>query len=261
MARRTIEGSRAVVTGASSGIGREIARELARRGAQLIVTARRTERLIPLVEQIRAQGGHAELVAGDITSAEVRRQVLDAAQTHYGGLDILINNAGQGAKGSFLAADAERLRQIMEVNFFAPAELIRSALLLLRHGIRPIVVNIGSVLGHRAVPYKSEYCASKFAIHGFSDSLRAELSHLGIDLLVVSPSTTRSELYDHTTENEPTAVARRHWAMPAHRVAVKTARAIERGRHEVILSAGGKSLVWLDRLVPPLADRLVARFG
>src|SRR5204862_1887651 len=113
----------------------------------------------------------------------------------FGGLDALVNNAGIGALGRFDQADEARLRQVMEVNFFAPAEFVREALPHLKAGNRPIVVNIGSVLGHRAVPEKSEYCASKFALHGFSDALRAELAPLGIDVLLVSPSTTTSEFF------------------------------------------------------------------
>ena len=99
-------------------------------------------------------------------------------------------------------AGEERLRRVMEVNFFAPVELIRSAIPLLREGKRPLIVNISSVFGHRAVPRKSEYCASKFALHGFSDALRAELAREGIDVLLVSPSTTQSEFFDMVLEHE-----------------------------------------------------------
>ena len=116
---------------------------------------------------------------------------MEAVQQETGGLDLLVNNAGVGALGEFAEADPQRLRTVMEVNFFAPAELIRAAMPLLRAGEQPMIVNIGSVLGHRAVPLKSEYCASKFALHGFSDAVRAELADQGIDLLMVSPSTTQ----------------------------------------------------------------------
>ena len=123
---------------------------------------------------------------------------------------------------------------------------------------------MGSVLGHRAVPRKSEYCASKFALHGFSDALRAELTPLGIHVLLVSPSTTHSEFFDRSrksleaTVHQPAVRAR---AMPASMVARRTIQAMRTGRHEIILPATGKLLVWLDRLWPALADRLVARFA
>jgi short-subunit dehydrogenase len=120
-------------------------------------------------------------------------------------------------------------------------------------------VNICSVLGHRAVPLKSEYCASKFALHGFSDSLRAELVADGIDVILVSPSTTESEFFDRVIDDR-SAQKRRSGMSPA-RVASATMRAIEKRRHEVIVPFEGKALVLIDRFWPSLADRIVARFG
>jgi len=261
MARRNISSARAIVTGASSGIGRAIAMELSRQGAQVVVTARREDRLRQLVAQIRAQGREARCVAGDITDPDVRRRCIDAASASFGGLDVLVNNAGIGALGLFADADEQRLRRIMEVNFFAPVELIRVALPLLGQGNRPIVVNIGSVLGHRAAARTSEYCASKFALHGMSDALRAELAGNGIDVLLVSPSTTESEFFDSVIERKgkPASVGDRK--MPADVVARRTVQAIRRGKHEIILGLGGGTLVWLDRIFPSLANWLVARFG
>jgi len=261
MARRTLCDSRAIVTGASSGIGWAIALELARRGVRSIVTARRADRLDELVSQIAALGGEVHAVAGDITDAQLRQRVLDTAAERFGGLDILINNAGVGAIGPFARANEQRLRRIMEVNFFAPAEMMRTALPMLREGRRPIVVNVSSVLGHRAVPKNSEYCASKFALHGLSDAVRAELAREGVDLLVVSPSTTASEFFDNVLERKGQLAWCKLGRASSASVARATVRAIRAGRHEIILSPGGKLLVWLDRLCPPLVNRLVARFG
>ena len=261
MARRDIQGSRAIVTGASSGIGRELALELARQGARQVLTARREERLRQLVAEITARGQEAHYIPGDIADADVRGHVIAASQEHYGGIDILVNNAGLGGIGPFAAATPERLRRIMEVNFFAPAELIRSALPLLQKGTHPIIVNVCSVLGHRAVPSKSEYCASKFALHGFSDALRAELGQVGIDLLLVNPSTTQTEFFDNVIDKQGDLWWSEWAATPAKVVARKTLRAIRRGKHEIILTIGGKLLVWFDRLAPGLTNRLVERFG
>jgi short-subunit dehydrogenase len=261
MSTRSIEGARILITGASSGIGRELARALLRQGANVVVTARREERLRELADEFRAAGRQVICVAGDITDATVRERVLRAAQDALGGLDILVNNAGVGANGLFSRAHADRLRRVMEVNFFAPAELTRAALPLLRAGRRPLIVNIGSVLGHVAVPRKSEYCASKFALHGLSDALRAELAREGMDLLLVSPSATESEFADNVLETDGRRPRRPLGRMSAQRVAQQVVRAMRRGRHEIILSPGGKLAVWLDRLCPPLVNRLIARFG
>ena len=156
MSRRAIQGSRAIVTGASSGIGREVARELARQGARVVITARREDRLRELAGQIAAEGGRVEWVAGDITDPEVRAKTIQTAADCFGGLDVLVNNAGVGATALFRDADPTRVRRVMEVNFFALVEMTRLALPLLAKGNRPIVVNVASILGHRGVPNRSE---------------------------------------------------------------------------------------------------------
>jgi len=261
MARRKIEGSRMIVTGASSGIGRALVRRLAERGARLVITARREERLSELKAECETAPGDVAIVPGDITEPDLRQRLLDAAGEHYGGLDVLINNAGIGAMGPFAEADEKRLRQVMEVDFFAAAELIRSALPLLRQSTRPMIVNVASVLAHRAIPGKSEYCAAKFALHGLSDSIRAELKGEGIDVLLVSPSTTSTEFF----EREIDARGRKpgftkYGSQSPDQVARHAVNAIRRGKDEVILTLGGKALVWLDRLCPPLANWVIARF-
>lgn len=259
MARRQISGARILLTGASSGIGQALARRLAARGARLLLTARRADRLAALCRELDEQGGEARFVAGDISDRGVRAQLVDAARQRWQALDVLVNNAGIGALGPLAAADEARLRRIMEVNFFAPVELTRQVVPLLRAGHRPLIVNVGSVLGHRAVPGKAEYCASKFALHGISDAWRAELAADGIDLLLVSPSTTASEFFEQVLSGRRPAGRRR--GMQPERVAQRIETAMKAGRHEIILSWGGWGLVWLDRLAPTFTNRLLARFG
>jgi short-subunit dehydrogenase len=228
MARRDLHGCRSIVTGASSGIGKHLALQLANAGAHLILTARREKRLGELVKQITSEGGLAHAVAGDVTDAEVRQRCVEMAVEQFDGLDALVNNAGVGAYGPFADADGDRLRRIMEVNFFAPVELTRAALEQLKKGNRPIVVNIGSILGHRAGVFNSEYCASKFALHGISDALRAELSRDGVDVLHICPSLTASEFADSVLDRgdrTPKFVGK---AMPPHLVARKTIRQCDR---------------------------------
>lgn len=261
MPSREIRGSRAIVTGASSGIGRALARELAQQGADLVITARRAERLAELAETLRALGRRVETVAGDITEPAVRQAVIDAARTALGGLDVLVNNAGVGAMGRFEQASPERLRRIMEVNFFALAEMTRLALPLLRQGRRPIVVNVSSILGHRGVPHSSEYCASKFAVQGFSEALRAELAAYPIDVLVVSPGTTETEFFERVLENTSQPRWPQHGAVSAEYVARAVLRAMRRGQREVIPFFWGRVLCLLNRLAPGWMDRVMARYA
>lgn len=261
MPRRTINGNRVIITGASSGIGRALALQLAKRQCRLVINARRQEKLAELADQIRQAGGHPACVPGDVTEQGVREQLIETTVAEFDGLDVLINNAGIGAIGRFSEAPQERLRRVMEVNFFAPAELTRLAVPVLEAAPSPVVANISSVLAHRAVPLKSEYCASKFALHGLSDAIRAELIDRGIQVLLVSPSTTSSEFFDNVIDNPSGKYNKMSSAKTPDYVARRAIEAIERGNHEVILSWSGWSLVWLDKLLPRLADYFVAKYG
>jgi short-subunit dehydrogenase len=261
MSRREIRRKTAIVTGATSGIGRAIAVELARHGARLVLLGRREDRLREVAGEITALGSRAEVVPGDVTDAAVRAKVVQTAVSQFGGLDILVNNAGIGALGRFEDADPARLRQIMEVNFFAAVELTRLALRVLKRAHRAIIVNVGSILGHRGVPWSSEYCASKFALRGFSEALRAELSRHGIDVLLVSPGTTQTEFSDHLIERKGEPGWGKRGQVSAEHVARKTVQAICRGDHEVIPSNWAK-LIWLgSRLLPRWMDYVLSRYA
>lgn len=265
--KRSLTGRSIIITGASSGIGRALAVAFAHCGAapdrapnRLVLTARRSERLAAVADEVRTAGGEVRTVVGDITDAELRSRLLDTATQEFGGLDLLINNAGIGGIGTFASADEERLRLIMEVNFFAPAELLRAALPLLRASDDGVVVNVGSVLGHCAVPKKSEYCASKFAMHGLNDSLRMELADEGVDVILANPSTTSSEFFDQAMRSDGKA-AKNSNAMTPEEVAAKILLAVQRRKREVVLSFGGKALVWADRIAPGLVSLLLRKYG
>jgi short-subunit dehydrogenase len=197
--------------------------------------------------------------------ADVRRyadmaRVANATVSRFGGLDILVNNAGIGAMGLFEDASPDRLRRVMETNFFSLVEMTRLALPLLKQGNRPIIVNTSSILGHRGIPFSSEYCASKFAVQGFSESIRAEFTRLGIDVLVVSPGTTETEFFDSVIDSTAKPKWPEHKPVTAAEVARQTVRAIRAGRHEIIPNAWGRILCMLNRLSPRLVDRLMARY-
>ena len=259
MARRSLQGSRVVITGASSGIGRELARALAREGAQLLLVARREERLRQLADELTGTGAQVEIVAGDVTDPELRQTICQRTSSAFGGLDVLVNNAGVGALGRFDEAMPERLRQMMEVNFFALVEMTRVALPLLVGGRNPLVVNVSSILGHRGIPLMTEYSASKFAVQGFSEALRAELAARGIDVLVASPGTTETEFFTSQVESPGTAPWSGRRGVPADVVARRIVNAMRRGQHEVIPSFEGRILVWLNRLSPRLVDAIMRR--
>src|SRR5262249_8047708 len=133
---------------------------------------------------------------------EDRQQLVDAALRQFDGLDILVNNAGIGATGHFVDASPDRLRKIMEVNFFGMTEMTRLCLPHLRSGNTPAIVNISSIAGKRGIPARSEYSASKFAVQGFSEALRAELAKNDIDVLVVAPGLTQTNFSRNMLEQK-----------------------------------------------------------
>ncbi|MFV2067232.1 MAG: SDR family NAD(P)-dependent oxidoreductase [Pirellulales bacterium] len=261
MARRSLSQCRVIVTGASSGIGYQLALELAREGARLVVTARRSERLNTLADQIRGLGRPVAVVCGDIVDPAVRETLVAEACNTFGGFDLLINNAGVSAHGRFASASSDRLRRIMEVNFFAAAELIRVALPTLAKANRPMVVNVGSILGRRGLPRNSEYSASKFALAGLSEALRPELTRHGIDLLLVNPGTTDTDFFEHLIETEETPPWTTRPGVTPEKVARAIVHAVRRGKHEIVPSLPGRLLLWANRAAPRLVDLWMKKYG
>ncbi len=257
--RRHLAGSRILITGASQGIGRALAEAAARRGAKVLAAARSEPLLRELADWGRAHGVTLEVVVADVTGAEDRRHMVEAAERYFGGLDILINNAGVGATGHFVECGPDRLRRIMEVNFFGLAETTRACLPLLRRGNRPAVVNISSIAGKRAIPARSEYSASKFAVQGFSEALRPELAKDGIDVLVVCPGLTQTNFSQNMIEQKARMPMDHMRGMTSEEVAAATLGGIERGRNETCLTLQGKLMVLVSRFLPGVADRVAAR--
>jgi short-subunit dehydrogenase len=249
-----------LVTGASSGIGRAIAELAARRGARVVLVARTESALDETAASLSRDDATAVVVRADVTRDDDRRRMLAAAVERFGGLDILVNNAGVLATGHFVDASPERLRTLMEVNFFAAAELTRLAVPLLRRGDRPMIVNIASVTGRRGVPARPEYSASKFALVGLSEAIRAELAKDAIDVLVVNPCLVHTALERNMLESK----ARREWQdrkmIDPSVVAAATLRAIERGKHEITVGTAGCAMLLMNRFLPRLVDRLMARY-
>jgi len=192
--KRDLRGRRVLITGASSGIGKCLAEQLARAGAQLALAARSEDKLSVIANSSAFLGCKVAVLPADVTRDEDRRRLLVQTESHLGGLDVLINNAGVASWAHFADSSEAVLRQIMEVNFFAPAELIRLAIPLLVEGNQPAVVNVASMCGRRAMPAWSEYSASKYALCGLTEALRGELSRFDIDVLLMVPGLTRSDL-------------------------------------------------------------------
>jgi short-subunit dehydrogenase len=258
--RLDLTGARILVTGASSGIGADLARALAAAQARLVLAARSAAALDELAAELRAAGADVAAVPTDVTDPDQRRRLLAETLRAFGGLDILVNNAGVGASGPFEDASEDRLRRVFEVNFFGAVELTRLALPHLARGRDPMIVNVSSVIGRRAVPGYVEYCASKFALSGWTEALRAELVLQGVHVLLVSPGLIDTPFRTHQVEDRLPA----KWQgrrMSAARCARLIIKAMRRRRTEVVITWSGKLLVWLNRWFPAFADWLMARYS
>ncbi len=255
--QRQLAGLRILITGASQGIVRALALAAAGRGMKVLAAARSGVLLDELAREAYAAGHVLETIQADVTSADDRRRMAEAATAHYGGLDVLVNNAGVGATGHFADVSSDRLRAIMEVNFFGLTETTRVCLPLLRKGTTPAVVNISSIAGKRGLPARSEYSASKFAVQGFSEALRAELDKDGIDVVVVCPGLTQTNFSRNMIERKALMQFDHLRGMTSEMVAEATLTSLARGRHDVTLTWPGRLLVLVSRFLPRFVDCIV----
>jgi short-subunit dehydrogenase len=257
--RRELAGRRTLITGASSGIGRALAVELANAGTKLAVVARSEDKLNELAAELRAKGADVLVIAADVTVEADRARMLAETQSRFGGLDVLINNAGVGSWAHFADSTEEVLRTVMEVNFFAPTELIRSAIPMLVNGVQPAIVNVSSMCGRKAMPGWSEYSASKYAICGLTEALRGELARFDIDILLIIPGLTRSDFSKHFLQAKGRAKIEFDKGMPPEKVAARIVNSLRKNKTETVLGSEAHLMLMMNRWFPRLTDWLLAR--
>jgi short-subunit dehydrogenase len=248
-----------LITGASAGIGRCLAELAVERQARVVVASRNADRLSQIAKSLQSDGTTVHAFPVDLTEAEGRARLFQFVNETLDGLDILVNNAGIGSFGHFAGSSERILRRVMEVNFFAPAELTRLALPLLRRGHQPLIVNVASKCGRRGLPAWPEYSASKYAICGLTEALRAEFSRFGIDILLVLPGLTATEMGGCLLRNEGRMKIDFATGAPASKVALAILRAMEQRRAEVVIGRDARALLLVNRFFPRLVDRLIAR--
>jgi len=256
---RNLSGRRVLITGASSGIGQCLAEQAAALGARVLLAARSADTLETLARKLRSAGHEAVAAPADITAAADRARLVDTAQAEFGGLDVLINNAGVASFGHFAGSTEAILRQVMETNFFAPSELIRSALPLLRAGTEPAIVNVASMCGRRGLPAWPEYSASKFALCGLTEALRAEMSRFDIAVLLILPGLTNTGLGKHLLRNAGRMEIDYSQGMTPAYVARAILDAVQSNRSETVLGREARWMLRINRFFPGLVNRLLIR--
>lgn len=251
MARTQLAGSRALVTGGSSGIGAATAAALVGRGAHVVVTGRDAGRLDAVARRI---GGEA--VAADLTDPEELRALADATRSR--GVDVLVHCAGVGLAASADRSTDAEVHRMVAVNLLAPIALTRELLPGLRASTRGHLVFVGSIAGRLGVGLESCYAASKAGLAGYADSLRVELADAGIAVTTVSPGPVDTDFFRRRGAPYTRRIPR---PVSADRIAAEIVRAVEQGRAEVLVPRWLRLPVVVHDLAPSLYSRLAGRWG
>lgn len=252
-----LSGRRVLLTGASGGIGRCLALELARRGARLAITGRDRAALAAVAMEISGLGGKVTALPFDLAQPSGHVGLVERALDALGGLDCLVNNAGQSHFGAFVTSDDETIRRLISVNVVAPLLLARAALPHLLSRGSGCIANIGSVLGAIGFPYFTAYSSCKFALRGFSESLRRELHGTGVRVFYIAPRTTATDMNGPAVRS---LMAETGAAVDAPEVVARQiAEAIEGGREETTLGMPEGLFVRVNAILPRVVDKALRR--
>jgi len=254
----SFRGLRVLVTGASSGIGRALARRLAREGARVALVARRETVLDALVAEIAAAGGEAIALAADVGDPRQVEVCVEKANARLGGIDVLVNNAGYGHHRPFLDWDLEDMERMMRVNYFGALYCTKALLPQMVARRRGWIVFVSSVAGRIAPPEESAYAASKFAMTGLASSLSHEVEPLGVHVLTVFPGVIRTPFFDAEALAAMPPVARRGMVEVGGLVDA-ILRALASGRRELTHPRWIAAGYWAQTLAPGFMRRQLRR--
>lgn len=251
-----------IVTGASSGIGLASARQFGSEGARVVMAARSFDRMQSLAPSV-GDPDHVLCVRCDVTREEDCRALVEAAVARWGRIDVLVNNAGVSMRAMFRDLDLSVLRRLMDVNYWGTVYCTKYALPYLLSA-KGIVVGVISTAGYSALPARTGYSSSKFAIRGFLDALRIEHLKDGLTVLVFAPGYTASNVRraalaaDGTPQGDTPLEEGR--LMSAERCARLLSRSLRRRRSRTVLTPLGRASVWTRSLFPRLMDRLTFNY-
>ncbi len=249
-----------IITGASSGIGLASAKAFANEGAKLVLAARSIDKLQAIAKEIDPSGEKCLAVKTDVTQEEDCIQLVQMTIEKFNRLDILINNAGISMRALLVDVETHVLRKVMDVNFWGTVYCTKYALPYLQQS-KGTLVGISSIAGFHGLPGRSAYSASKFAMHGFLESVRIENQKLGVHVMVLAASFTNSNIrkYALNEKGEPqgeTPKSEEKLTSP-EKVAKNLIRSIKKKKRTRIMSFEGQYMVLFQRIVPLLTDMVI----
>jgi len=251
------------ITGASKGIGAELARQLAARGARVVLAARGEKELEEVAAQCRRSDAKVVTVKADVTNDRDCQAIVSGAVVAFGRLDVLVNNAGATMWARFEDIDdMSILKRIMDVNYMGAVYCTKHALPHLRD-TKGLIVGISSLAGRTGVPTRTGYSAAKHAMTGFFDSLRIELDGSGVDVTMIYPGFVATGIRENATgpDGKPIMVSpvKEGEVMSVEDCARRIVTAMERREREVVMTARGKIGLFLKLFAPSLIDRMARR--
>ncbi len=249
-----------LITGASSGIGRALALKFAREGSTVVIGARNLVQLAEVGEEIRKAGGIALWLKLDVTQNADCEAFVASALKEFGKIDVLINNAGISMRALFQDLDIEVIERLMQVNFFGTVYCTKAALdsIVAQQGS---IVGVSSIAGYRGLPGRTGYSASKFAMHGFLESLRTELLKKNVHVLLACPGFTESNIRKVALKadggQQSETPLNEDKLMSAETVADYIYKAVVGRKRTLTLTTQGRLTVFLNKWLPKFMDKMV----
>jgi short-subunit dehydrogenase len=248
-----------ILTGATQGIGRVTAYELAAAGCKLALAARSVEPLQRLANELKAKGYQAEAVPTDMADTRQAADLAHKTAQLFGKIDVIINNAAIGVRDNLVNLSEVEARRVMDVNYFGPVALIQAAIPYLKaNPDGGLIINISSIVGRRAMPGLAGYCASKGALEKMTESLRVELKGDNIRVSTVYPGVTATKFNANSLGSSQLGRGRRS-GVPPERVARAILNTIRRERRDVFITLFDWTFVTVSLLCPWLMDWLLSR--
>lgn len=252
-----------VITGASSGIGRETALQFAGKGASVVLAARNEQGLNEVKQEVERLGGKAHVVVTDTAEWEQVSKLATEAEAEFGRIDTWVNNASVSQYATVEEMEVEEIDRVIRVNLMGQVHGVKAVLPIMKRQGKGTIINVASVLAERSVPLQSAYCAAKHGIKGFTEALRLELEHekSGINVTLILPSSINTPLFNHARSKLGVTPMPIPPIYEPRVVAESILFAAEYPRRDIVVGGAGKAMIFLERLSPTLADKFMLRKG